>query len=81
MKQTVSLRLVAVALVMAAGLGTATTRAYFVEPRELHAGWTEAGPSTYIGQGFVANVDSIYYIEWFVGELSAEGLDMPLASA
>jgi len=60
--------------VVAASLGVAATRAYFVEPRELHEGWTGTGPNAFVGQSFVANVDSIYYLEWFVGELSQPGL-------
>ena len=66
---------------IAASVGMAATRAYFVEPRELYAGWTEAGPNAYVGQTFVANVDSIAYIEWFCAELSAEGMDVPLVGA
>ena len=58
---------------LAASSGLAATRAYFVEPKTAANGWTEADPNAYVGQTFVANVDSIAYIEWFVGNLSAEG--------
>jgi len=60
------------ALVLTAVLAIAAlaaTRAYFVEPRECNVGWTPE--DEYVGNTFRANVDSIYYIEWFVGELSA----------
>ena len=72
----------AVAVILASVLAVsalAATRAYFVEPKTAANGWSPY--QGWVGQTFVANVDSIYYIEWFVGELSAEGLDMPLASA
>jgi hypothetical protein len=49
----------------------AATRAYFVEPKTALSGWSQRWG--YVGQTFVANVDSIRYIEWFVGELSAPG--------
>ena len=49
----------------------ATTRAYFVEPKTATSAWSSYGG--YVAQSFVANVDSIYYLEWFVGELSASG--------
>jgi hypothetical protein len=68
-------RIAAVAVVLGL-LGAsvpAATRVYFVEPKELHEG-TVAGDAQHgIRQTFVANVDSVAYIEWFVGELSAEG--------
>jgi hypothetical protein len=67
------LRLIVITLAVTASTGAAATRAYFVDPRELHEGWTRQGQNTYVGQSFVANVDSIYYLEWFVGELSAPG--------
>jgi hypothetical protein len=73
MRNVRPLLLTAVACAVTASLGVAATRAYFVEPRELHEGWTQRGPYTYVAQSFVANVDSIYYIEWFCGELSAPG--------
>jgi len=60
---------------LAASSGLAATRAYFVEPKTAANGWTEADPNAYVGQTFVANVDSIAYIEWFVGDLSVEGVD------
>ena len=75
-------RLKSVALVLVCALavsGLAATRAYFVEPKECNTGWTPE--DEYVGNTFVANVDSIAYIEWFCAEPSAEGLDMPLASA
>jgi hypothetical protein len=49
----------------------AATRAYFVEPKSATSGWTPE--DEYVGQSFVANVDSIHYIEWFVGEPSKPG--------
>lgn len=49
----------------------ATTRAYFVEPKTATSAWSSYGG--YVAQSFVANVDSIYYLEWFVGDLSASG--------
>jgi len=63
--------LVLVCAVAASSL--AATRAYVVEPKTAANGWTPE--DEYIGQSFVANIDSIAYIEWFVGELSAEGVD------
>ena len=69
-------RLTTVALVLVGALaasGLAATRAYFVEPKTAANGWTPE--DEYIGQTFVANVDSISYIEWFVGDLSVEGVD------
>jgi hypothetical protein len=44
-----------------------------VEPRELHEGWSPQGQNAFVGQSFVANVDSIYYLEWFVRDLSSPG--------
>jgi len=67
-------RLFAAALAATASVGMSATRTYFVEPKTSTNGWTEAGQNTYVAQSFVANVDSIYYVEWFVGELSAPGL-------
>jgi hypothetical protein len=64
---------VVVMLTIVSSIGLAFTRAYFVEPRELHEGWTAHGPTAYVGQTFIANVDSISYIEWFVGEPSRAG--------
>ncbi len=49
----------------------AATRAYFVEPKTAASGWTPE--DEYVGQTFAANVDSIRYIEWFVGERNASG--------
>jgi hypothetical protein len=51
----------------------AATRAYFVEPKLATSGWTPE--DEYVGQSFVANVDSIYYLEWFVAEPSKPGLE------
>jgi hypothetical protein len=51
----------------------AATRAYFVEPRELHEGWSPQGQNAFVGQSFIANVDSIYYLEWFCGQPSVPG--------
>ncbi|MFO7675447.1 MAG: hypothetical protein R6X12_03920, partial [bacterium] len=65
--------LLSIAVLFVAGTGLAATRVYFVEPKTATNGWTEADPNAYIGQTCTANVDSIAYIEWFVGELSAEG--------
>ena len=45
---------------MLAASAVAATRAYFVEPKEYHAGWTPE--DEYVAQSFVANVDSIYYL-------------------
>jgi hypothetical protein len=68
------LRLLIVAtLAVAAGIGTAATRAYFVGLKTSENGWTRANTDTYVGQSFVANIDSISYIEWFVGNPSAPG--------
>lgn len=53
---------------------SAATRAYFVEPKTAASGWSEPGMTQYVGQTFVANVDSIRYIEWFVGDLGGAGL-------
>ena len=39
----------------------AATRAYFVEPKECHVGWTPE--DEYVGQSFVACADSISYLE------------------
>lgn len=50
----------------------AATRAYFVEPKTATSAWCPYGGN--VGQSFIANVDSIYYAEWFVGEPSAPGL-------
>jgi hypothetical protein len=66
-------RLVALAVAIAVSLGVAATRAYFVEPKTPTSGWTEANPNAFVGQSFVANVDSIYYLEWFCGEPSKPG--------
>jgi len=49
----------------------AATRAYFVEPKAATSGWTPE--DEYVGQSFIANVDSISYLEWFVAEPSAPG--------
>ena len=49
----------------------AATRAYFVEPKLPTSAWCPYGGN--VGQSFVANVDSVYYLEWFVAELSAAG--------
>ena len=72
MEATVRPRLTAVATAIAVSLGIAATRAYFVEPKTSANGWTPRWD--HVGQSFVANVDSIYYLEWFVGELSQPGL-------
>ena len=64
------------AALFVASIGLAATRAYFVEPKTAANGWTEVSPGSYVGQTFIANVDSIYYIEWFCADLSAEGMDM-----
>jgi hypothetical protein len=74
MEAAVRPRLVALAVAIAVSLGMAATRAYFVEPKTPTSGWTEADPNAFVGQSFTANVDSIYYVEWFVAELSAPGL-------
>jgi hypothetical protein len=73
MEVAVRPRLVALAVAIAVSLGMAATRAYFVEPKTPTSGWTEADPNAFVGQSFVANVDSIYYLEWFVGEPSSPG--------
>jgi len=62
MRNVRPLLLTAAACAVTASLGVAATRAYFVEPRELHEGWTPSGFNTYVAQSFVANVDSIYYL-------------------
>jgi hypothetical protein len=49
----------------------AATRAYFVEPKAATSAWSAY--QGWVGQSFVANVDSIYYLEWFVGDLSSPG--------
>ncbi len=49
----------------------AATRAYFVEPKTATSAWSAY--QGWVGQSFVGNVDSIYYLEWFVGDLSASG--------
>jgi hypothetical protein len=73
MEATVRPRLTAVAIAIIVSLGIAATRAYFVEPKTSANGWTEADPNAFVGQSFVANVDSIYYLEWFVAEPSDSG--------
>jgi hypothetical protein len=65
-------------LVIAAALllpltAQAATRAYFVEPKKLHEGKAAGDEQHGIRQSFIANVDSISYLEWFVAELSAAG--------
>jgi hypothetical protein len=68
------LKLQAAALSLACALVSLTqaaTRAYFVEPKTATSAWCPHGGN--VGQSFVANVDSIYYLEWFVGELSQPG--------
>jgi hypothetical protein len=65
------LRATALVLVALVASSSAATRAYFVEPKTAANGWCPY--QGHVGQSFVANVDSIAYIEWFVGELSAEG--------
>jgi hypothetical protein len=52
-------------------LTQAATRAYFVEPKTATSGWTPE--DEYVGQSFIANVDSIYYLEWFVAERNDSG--------
>lgn len=37
----------------------AATQVYHVEPRTSSNGWSPSGPTGYVGQTFVANVDSI----------------------
>jgi hypothetical protein len=54
-----------------AASAVATTRAYFVEPKMATNAWSAYGG--YVAQSFIANVDSISYIEWFVGEPSQPG--------
>jgi hypothetical protein len=64
----------AAAVVLAALLPVtshAATRAYFVEPKLPTSAWCPYGGN--VAQSFRANVDSIHYIEWFCGELSAPG--------
>lgn len=73
MGNTRTLWLTTFVLAVTASIGMAATRAYFVEPKLPTSGWTGTGPSAFVGQSFVANVDSISYIEWFVGELSRPG--------
>jgi hypothetical protein len=46
MKANVRPGLVGVATAIIASLGIAATRAYFVEPRELHQGWELRGHNT-----------------------------------
>jgi len=68
-----SIRYVAAILLLVALGAQAATRVYFVEPKELHQGKVAGDEQHGIRQSFVANVDSIYYIEWFCAEPSAEG--------
>jgi hypothetical protein len=42
-----------------------------VEPKTATSGWTPE--DEYVGQSFIANVDSLLYAEWFVAELSQSG--------
>jgi hypothetical protein len=42
-----------------------------VEPKTATSGWTPE--DEYVGQSFIANVDSLLYVEWFVAELSQPG--------
>lgn len=68
------LRLKSAALLLVGVLASSmlgATRAYFIEPKEANSGWCPHGGN--VGQTFVANVDSIAHVEWFVGELSTEG--------
>jgi hypothetical protein len=64
----------AVVFAVAASIGVAVTPAYLVEPKTLTSGWTESDPNACVGQSFVANVDTVCYVEWFVGEPNASGL-------
>ncbi len=71
MRRSCSRATVFVLVGMLAASAGAATRAYFVEPKTATSGWTPE--DEYVGQSFVANVDSIYYLEWFVAEPSDSG--------
>ena len=57
-------QLIVLALAFTASVGMAATQVYSVEPQELTEGWTSQGQNTCVGQSFVANVDSLLYIDW-----------------
>lgn len=73
MTKSCQLGVLSIACALAASGCFAAVQIYHIEPREYHAGWTVAGPSTYVGQSFVACADSLDYIEWLVGDLSQAG--------
>ena len=60
--------LVVVMSTLMATAALAAVRVHHVEPRELHAGWTEADPNAYVGQSFVACADSLVYSEFLPAE-------------
>ncbi len=43
----------------------ANVRVYDIAPYKCYEGWTAGGPSSYVGQQFVACADSLVYAEFF----------------